>query len=63
VAREGDKIRQEPEAEQDRREDVGEECGAPRGKCIVKGRFWRGVIWGKRRANNLVGRSSAYRGK
>jgi len=32
----------------------------PRGKCVAKGKFWRRVIWGKRRANNLVGRSLAH---
>ena len=48
-------------AEQGRGEDIGEECGAPRGKCAAKGRIWEGVIWRKRRTYNLVGRSSTYR--
>ena len=33
----------------------------PRGKCVAKGRFWRRIIWRERRADNLAGRSSAYR--
>ena len=35
----------------------------PRRKYAAKGRFWREIIWRKRGANNLVGRSSAYRRK
>jgi len=40
VARKSDKVRQESKAEQSRREDVGEECGVPRGKCAAKGRSY-----------------------
>jgi len=42
VARKSGKIRQESEAEQSRAEDVGEECGAPRGKCAAKGGSYGG---------------------
>jgi len=45
---ERDQIRQESEIEQSRAEDVGEERGAPRGKCTAKGE----VIWRERRTDN-----------
>jgi len=48
VARKSSKVRQESEAKQSRRENVGEEYGTPRGKCTAKG----GVIWKKGRADN-----------
>jgi len=41
VARKSGKVRQESEAEQSRREDVGEEYGMPRGKCAAKGGSYR----------------------
>jgi len=44
VARKSGQIRQESEAEQGGRKDVGEECGAPRGKCAAKRKFWRRVV-------------------
>jgi len=43
VARKSSEVRQESEAEQSRRKDIGEECSAPRGKCAAKGR----IIWRK----------------
>jgi len=50
VTRKSGETRQKPETEQDRRESIGEECGAPRGKCIAK----RGrIIWEKRGTNNM----------
>jgi len=42
VARKSGKVRQESKAEQSRREDIGEECGAPRGKCAAKGGSYGG---------------------
>jgi len=42
VARKSGKVRQESKAEQSRREDVGEECGAPRGECAAKERSYGG---------------------
>ena len=35
----------------------------PRGKCVAKGKFRGRIVWRKRGANNLAGRSSAYRRK
>jgi len=48
VVRESSKVRQKSEAEQSRREDVGEKCSVPRRKCAAK----RRVIWRKRRTDN-----------
>jgi len=49
VARKSSKVKQKSKAEQSKGEDVGEKCGTPRGKCAAKG----GVIWRKRRADNV----------
>jgi len=35
----------------------------PKGKCAAKGRFWGGIIWRKRRTNNLEGSSLIYRSR
>ena len=50
MARKGSETRQKPEIEQGRRESIGEEFGALRGKCIAKRRR---IIWGKRGTNNV----------
>jgi len=44
VARENGKIRQKPEAEQGKREDVGEEYSASRGKYTAKRRIWGRIV-------------------
>jgi len=44
VARESDKIRQEPEAEKSRRKGVGEKYSMPREKCIAKRRIWGRIV-------------------
>ena len=56
MARESDKIRQEPEAEQGRRKNIREEYGTPRGKCTAKRRIWGRIVWRKRRTNNMESR-------
>jgi len=63
VAKKGSKTRQKLEAEQNRGEDIGEECGIPRGKRAAKGRIWRRVIWRKRGTNNLEGRGPVHRSR
>ena len=50
MARKGSETRQKPETEQGRRESIGEEFGALRGKCTAKRRR---IIWGKRGTNNV----------
>ena len=50
MTRKGSETRQKPETEQSRRESIGEECSAPRGKCIAKRRR---IIWGKGGTNNM----------
>ena len=59
MARKSSEIRQESEAELNRRKDIGEECSAPRGKCIAK----RRIVWGKRGANNMESRGTKHGGR
>jgi len=58
VARKGGETRQKPEIEQGRRESIGEEYGASRGKCTAKRRR---IIWGKRGTNNIENRRRVQR--
>jgi len=58
VVRKGGKTRQKPETEQGRRESIGEECSAPRGKCAAKRRR---IIWGKRGTNKVENRRRVQR--
>ena len=58
MARKGGETRQKPEIEQGRRESIGEECGASRGKCTAKGRR---IIWRKEGTNNVENRGRIQR--
>jgi len=53
MARKSSEAGQKSEAKQNRREDVREECSAPRGKCAAKRRR---VIWRKRGTNYMKNR-------
>jgi len=58
VAGKSGETRQKPKAEQGRRESIGKEYGAPRGKCAAKRRK---IIWGKRGTNNVENRRRVQR--
>ena len=63
MVRKSSKVRQEPETEQGRGEDVEEERGVPRRKCIAKRRIWRRIVWRKRETNNLESRGPIHRSR
>ena len=58
MAGKSSETRQKPKAEQGRRKSIGEEYGAPKGKCVAKRRK---IIWGKRGTNNVENRRRVQR--